>query len=155
MLTVPVESADASVVRLGGALAGNLVSMLNVSRIEFLPVSPELQARIESGRPGLALAEGDFLEGTVRGIATNVVTMSSLLFGFRKFTAGSEAAVLEIGPVEPEEAGFRVRLRNGSDLRARQIEFGAGTLRAESPLLGALTIRAGEVAEVRREARER
>ena len=45
----PVESADESVVRLGGVFAGSLVSMLNVARIEFVPVTPELEPRLEAG----------------------------------------------------------------------------------------------------------
>jgi hypothetical protein len=150
ILIAPVASADDSVVRLGGSFSGALVSMLNVARIEFVPTTPELEARLESDRPGLVLTDGDFLEGTVRSVATNVVTMSSLLLGFRRFPAGSEAATIQVGALTPEEAPYRVRTRNGSELRARRIEAVPSGLRVESPLLGSLTLRSEEIASVRR-----
>lgn len=155
VLIAPVESADDSVVRLGGTFAGSLVSVLNVARVEFVPSTPELEARLEPDRQGLVLTDGDFLEGTVRSVATNVVTMSSLLLGFRRFPAGSEAAAIQLGAVTPDEAPFRIRTRNGSELRARRVEAGEGTLRAESPLLGALTLRGEEIVSITRVVAER
>lgn len=155
VLVAPVESADDSVVRLGGALAGAMVSMLNVARIEFLAPTPEFEARIEPERPGLILSDGDFLDGTVRGLATNTLTMSSLLLGFRRFSVGTEAAAVQVAAVEPEETAFLVRLANGSELRVRRIEVGAGHLRVEAPLLGALVVPVSEVTRVRRTERER
>lgn len=155
VLIGPIESADESVLRLGGALSGGLVAMLNVARVEFVPQNPELQGRLESDRPGLVMTDGDFLEGTLRRIATNQVTMGSLLLGFRSFSAGSEAATLQVAGVEEENGAFRVRLRNGSELRARALVPGEGTLRAESPLLGALTLKASEITSVRRTQSER
>ena len=156
-LIVPVESDDDSVVRLGGSLAGGLVSTLNLARIEYVPLAPELVARIEASRPGVLLADGDFIEGAFRGLATNTVTISSLLFGFRRFTAGSEAAWIQFGEAAPEEGGFRVELRNGSELRARVLEAGPEpeSLRASSPLLGTLVVKAETIAAIRRGPGER
>ena len=150
VLVGPIESADESVVRLGGSLEGSMVAVLNVARIEFLPPNAEMAGRLESDRPGVVLTDGDFLEGSLRRIATNTVTVSSLLLGFRSFSAGNEVATLQVGGIEAEEGAFRLRTRNGSDLRARVLEPGDGTLRAESPLLGALTVRVSEITSVRR-----
>ncbi len=155
VLVSPVTSADESVLRLGGSLAGSAVSLLNVARIEFVPTTPEIEARIEPARAGLILTDGDFLDGSVRSIATNTVTMSSLLFGFRRYTAGSEAAAVQLGIVEPEEAPFRIQLRNGSELRARRLIPGVGTVRAESPLLGSFEVPLDTLRSVRRAGFER
>lgn len=150
VLIAPVESADDSVVRLGGVLQGALVSTLNVARIEYVPLTPELQERAEADRQGVLLVDGDFLDGRLRSIATNSVTLSSLLYGFRSFAAGSEAGWLQVGVVEPEDAAFRVLLQNGSELRARQVELGTNAFRAESPLLGSLWVRRDDLKGLRR-----
>ncbi|MBL9134662.1 MAG: hypothetical protein JNK85_02275 [Verrucomicrobiales bacterium] len=155
VLVSPIESADESVIRLGGAMRGALVSVLNLARIDFVPVSPDLEQRLDVLRPGLLLLDGDFLDGSMRGFSTNTLTMSSLLFGFRKFAAGSEAGVLQIAAVEAEDAPFRVVLQNGSELRARRLEFGKESLRVESPLLGMLQIGAEHLKQVRRSGPDR
>jgi hypothetical protein len=155
VLIAPVESADDSVVRLGGALAGAMVSVLNVARIEFLAPTPESESRLEADRPGMVLADGDFLDGTLRGIATNTVTMNSLLLGFRRFSIGNEAAALHVAAPEPEETPYRVFLRNGSELRGRRLEVTKAGIRVESPMLGALTVVLDDLAVVRRTQQER
>lgn len=152
VLIAPVESADESVLRLGGVLAGSLISTLNLSRIEYVPLTPDLLERVEDDRRGVLLVDGDFMDGSLRSIVSNSVTVSSLLYGFRAFAAGSEAAWVQSGPVEAENALYRVALRNGSELRARQLELGTNTLRAESPLLGSLVVKREEIQAVRRAA---
>ncbi|MGE3308909.1 MAG: hypothetical protein AB7O66_02995 [Limisphaerales bacterium] len=149
VLIGPVERADESVIRLGGELSGNLVSALNLARIEYVPLTPDLRERAEADRRGVLLVDGDFLDGTLRSIATNSVTVSSLLYGFKAFAAGSEAAWVQSGPVEAEEGAYLIALRNGSELRARQVELGANTLRAESPLLGSILVPGDLVREIR------
>ncbi|MBX3746299.1 MAG: hypothetical protein KF833_13415 [Verrucomicrobiae bacterium] len=155
VLAAPVVSGDESVLRLGGDWAGSLVSVLNLARIEFVPLAPETEARIDDDRSGVLLADGDFLDGTLRGIATNTVTMSSILFGYRQFAIGSEVAAVLLGTVEPDEATFHVRTRDGSELRARRLELGPEFVRVESPLLGSFQVRTEEIRQLRRGARER
>jgi len=155
VVIAPVVSADESVIRLGGRMAGALLSALNLARIEFVPLTPELQEKVEAGRQGVLLVDGDYLDGTLRSIATNSVTVSSLLYGFRSFAAGSEVAVVQMGDVETEEVSFRVALRNGSELRARRIEIEPGALRVESPLLGSLVVKREDVKSLKRVLGER
>ncbi len=150
IVVAPIASADESVIRLGGDLSGSLISVLNVARIEFVPPTPELQGRLDAGRIGVFLSEGDFFDGDLRGVSTNTVTMGSLLFGYRKFAAGSEAAVVQLARTEPGEETFRIALENGSRILARQVEVQPDALRAESPLLGSLSINPAQVREVRR-----
>lgn len=155
VLIGPVEKADESVIRLGGTFAGMLVSTLNVARIEYVPLTPELQERAEADRRGVLLVDGDFLDGSLRSIATNAVTVSSLLYGFRTFAAGSEAAWVQAGTVEAEDAPYRIALRNGSELRARRLEMGTNTLRAESPLLGSMLLKRDMIRSLRRGGADR
>jgi len=150
VLVAPVESADDSVVRVGGVFAGAMISTLNLARIEYVPLTPELRERAEPDRAGVLLVDGDFLDGRLRSIATNTVTVSSLLHGFRSFAAGSEAGWLQLGLVEPEETPFRLTLKNGSEVRARRLELGTNALHAESPLLGSLWVRRDDLRTVRR-----
>ena len=155
VVIAPVVSADESVVRLGGGMSGGLLSALNLARIEFVPLTPELQVKVEAGRRGVLLVDGDYLDGTLRSIATNSVTLSSLLYGYRSFAVGSEAAVIQMGDVEAEEISFRVVLRNGSELKARRIEIEPGALRVESPLLGSLMVKRDDLKSLRRVLGER
>ncbi len=149
VLIGPVVSADESVLRLGGSLAGAVVSTMNLARIEYAPLTPELRERAEDDRRGVLLVDGDFMDGTLRSIATNQVTVSSLLYGFRSFAVGSEVAWVQAGPVEAEDATYRISLRNGSELRARQLELGTNMVRAESPLLGSMVLKLETIRGVR------
>ncbi|MCC6231239.1 MAG: hypothetical protein IT580_01260 [Verrucomicrobiales bacterium] len=154
-LVGPVESADDSVVRLGGPWKGTMVSLLNVARLEFAPLSPDHEARLADERVGVMLADGDFLDGRLRGIATNTATLSSLLFGFRKFALGSEAAVVVVGSPEEDDTRFQVLMKNGSELRARDLGTSGETLLVEAPLLGALRVDWNEVSRIQRFAEPR
>ena len=136
-------------------MSGGLLSALNLARIEFVPLTPEVQVKVEAGRRGVLLVDGDYLDGTLRSIATNSVTLSSLLYGYRSFAVGSEAAVIQMGDVEAEEISFRVVLRNGSELKARRIEIEQGALRVESPLLGSLMVKRDDLKSLRRVLGER
>ncbi len=154
-LISPVAFSDDAVLHLGGPLRGSLLSVLNVARIEYLPLTSDGESRLEPDRPGLLLADGDFLDGSLRGIGTNgVVTWNSLIFGFRRFAAGTEAAAIHLGMAEAEDAPYRVGLRNGSDLRARRLELISGAVRVESPLLGSLALPATQVKTIRRTGKE-
>lgn len=152
VVVAPIQSADESVLRLGGDFSGALISSLNLARIEFVPLTPELEGHLEPGRSGVLLADGDFFDGTLRGIATNTVTLGSLLFGYRRFSAGTEVAVVQLGTIEPEEAPFHIELRNGSMLRARRLDISPEGGRAESPLLGALAFGPGDLTRIERGA---
>lgn len=155
VLLSPIQSADESVLRLGGPWNGALVSVLNLARIEFVPLTTDLAPRLEPGRVGVLLVDGDFLDGSLRRFTTNTVVMSSLLFGFRPFAAGSEAGVVQLADVEPEEHSFVVRLWDGSELLARRLTCEADALRVESPLLGSLAVKVDQVASVQRGSGER
>jgi len=78
-----------------------------------------------------------------------------LLYGFRTFAAGSEAAWVQAGTVEAEDAPYRIALRNGSELRARRLEMGTNTLRAESPLLGSMLLKRDMIRSLRRGGADR
>lgn len=145
-----ITSADDAVVRLGAPFAGGLVSVLNLARIEFVPLTSDLVARLEPERPGLLLVDGDFIDGPLRAMATNTVTINSLLFGFRRFPAGSEVAAVQFGELAPEEVGFHVELFNGSEILARTLTPGTEALRAEAPKLGALEVPFAEIRSLRR-----
>jgi hypothetical protein len=154
-LIAPVESADESVVRLGGHRSGTLVSALNLARIEFAPTPTNRLQQLDPDRAGLVLADGDFIEGQLRLAATNQITISSLLYGFRRFALGSEAIALWCHPEVTDDAPYRVLLQDGSELRARRIEMNPDTWRFESPLLGAITIPTSEIRQFQRTEPER
>lgn len=154
-LVSPIQSADESVVRLGGPWRGSLVSVLNLARIEFVPVAEEVEARLDAARPGLLLVDGDFLDGNLRSITTNTVLMSSLLFGFRPFVAGSEAAAIQLGSVESTDAVWVVELDEGSEVRADELGLRPDGLRAEGGRLGRLDVPLERIRRVRRMSGDR
>lgn len=155
VLVGPIESANESVVRLGDDWKGSMVSVLNLARIDFVPLTPELRSRLDPERVGALLVDGDFLDGSLRGVATNSVTMSSLLFGFRQFAVGSEVGFVQFAPVETVEEPYHVTLVDGSDLRVRTLELRPGAVRVESPLLGSLVLPEERVRQIRRGGMER
>ena len=126
------------------------VSLVNVSRLLLEPRAELQVTRLRPERPGALLASGDFVDGELIAGAPGRITISSVLFGIRSYSA--EGAVLGVHIRDAAEAGaeFEVHCADGSRLLANQLELRAEALAGRERNAGEFLLRGADVSELRR-----
>jgi hypothetical protein len=126
------------------------VSLVNVSRLILDARGVTTSTRFASGRKGALLASGDFVDGELVAGAEGRVTISSVLFGLRNYSA--EGAVLGVHVRDAAEAAteFELLCADGSRLLVKQLELRAEGLAGREQDAGEFLLRPGDLAELRR-----
>ena len=141
---------DGSVVRWHALGREWPVSLVNVSRLVLAPRSGASSGRLAAGRPGALLASGDFVDGELVGGAAGRITISSVLFGLKNYSA--EGAVLAVHLRDAAESAteFEVLSADGSRLLASQLELRAEGLAGRERSAGEFLLRVADVSDIRR-----
>ena len=147
-----VEHATETLVRASGLLKNHPLSTIQVARIVCQPLSKAMEARMSTGRPGVLLVKGDFVDGDFRGIENGQVKMSSVLFGARSFDATKEALAVVLREVAAAPTPFEIRLRDQSVLPVLAVTFEHDGLLVESPILGARRLPVDDLSALSRRA---
>jgi hypothetical protein len=145
-----VERATETSVRVAGQFQNLPLSTVNVARILCQPLSKAMEARLISGRPGVLLAKGDFVDGDFRGLENGQVKLGSILFGTRAFDATKDVLAVVLREVQPGAAAYEVGLRDRSSLRAGAVALERDALALQDAVLGPLRLPAGELATLKR-----
>jgi hypothetical protein len=141
---------DGSVVRWHALGRDWNVSLVNASRLLLDPRAEAQFHRLRPERPGALLASGDFVDGELIAGEPGRVTISSVLFGIRSYSA--EGAVLAVHLRDAAEAGaeFEIQCADGSRLLASQLEVRAGGLAGRERSAGEFLLRTADLLELRR-----
>jgi hypothetical protein len=117
VLAVDSLEADESAVRFVMRQDKLRVSLIEVAALVFAPLdlSPWLGLR-----RGAVLANGDFLDGELRGLSPPRARLSTPLFGVRQLEIGRECAALILHAPTPLPARWEIRTVQGSRWRANQ-----------------------------------
>lgn len=99
--------------------------------------------------PGAILASGDFFAGELVSIRDNQVTVSSVLFGLRRFRLGNEARAIWLRPSRPLHAARVLALADGSLLDATAAVIRDGRLSLDHPVAGRLALQPKDVRSLR------
>ena len=146
-----VSKADESAVYV--FLAGKKDTPVLNNRVARIVVRPPRQAlpyEITHGRNGVFMRNGDFFESDFRGIQYNTLTVSSVLFGLKRYSIDNgEPLVVILNDVTPVRTGFEVRLLDGSVIMASRLQAGPAVIQIEDSILGPLTVPVGELVEIR------
>jgi sRNA-binding regulator protein Hfq len=126
-----------------------ILNTLNIARVQFRSMSPQLAARISSGSPGILLLNGDFVEGELKSFKKGRVTVSSVIFGLRSYDTANQAAALVLRPFQ-NGAKFVVRTSTGSALFADTIDVDQEALLLAEHILGKLRLKSNELLDIRR-----
>jgi hypothetical protein len=142
--------ADGSVVRWHALGRDWNVSLVNVSRLLLEPRAEAQFHRLRPERPGALLASGDFVDGELIAGEPGRVTISSVLFGIRSYSA--EGAVLAVHMRDAAEAAaeFEIHCADGTRLLANQLELRAEGLAGRERSAGEFLLRVADVSELRR-----
>lgn len=145
-----VERGTETSLRATGLLRASPVTTLNVARIVFQPLSKGMEARLPSGRPGILLAKGDFVDGDFRSFDGQRVRLNSILFGTRQYDVRKEAVAVVLREVGSNPGPFEVRLRDGSRLKPASLRLEPGEIVAQDSAAGGLKIPASDVVGIQR-----
>ena len=148
-LAAPLVSADDTALQFGGAQKDFSLSTVNVARIIFQNLSAQRAAKIEPGRAGILLVNGDFVDGEFKGLDRGRVKMSSVLFGLKFFDANYEVVAVLLRDPAPGAPTFRVKASDGSVLLTKKISVAADWLTIEDATLRGYRVPAHELVELK------
>ncbi|MFA6545573.1 MAG: PA14 domain-containing protein [Limisphaerales bacterium] len=147
-LAAPLVSADDTALQFGGAQKDFSLSTVNVARITFQNLSAQRAAKIEPGRAGVLLVNGDFVDGEFKGLERGRVKLSSVLFGLKYFDATYEVVAVVLRGLTPGSPKFRVRTSDGSVLLVKKFSVAADGLTVEDATLRGYRVPAQELVEL-------
>ncbi|MBI5802825.1 MAG: hypothetical protein HZA92_19150 [Verrucomicrobia bacterium] len=148
-LAAPLASADDTSLQFGGAQRDFSLSTVNAARIVFQNLSAQRAAKIEPGRAGVLLVNGDFVDGEFKGFERGRVKMSSVLFGLKFFDATYEVVAVILRDPAPGAPTFRVKSSDGSVLLVKKFAMSAEGLTMEDATLRGYRVPAQELIELR------
>jgi hypothetical protein len=143
-----IEKADDGTLTYNKSGRRQTVSLVNVARIVFREIGPDLIAKIPENRTGVLLHEGDFVEGEFRGYSRGRIQLSSVLFGLSNFDIRDKAVALILRDIEPARAQMLIRTQDGSLYPARSVTPDQDLLIIEDALGTKFSINRTEVAEL-------
>jgi hypothetical protein len=137
-----IVSADKASVCYERGGKGYVTPLEGVARLVFSPVPPDMAM---PGRPGILLANGDFIEGEVSDLSVQPVewprpaqlkaAVRSVLFGTRSFETARDVVFLDFAEVAATPAAYEVRTPDGSLVRAKELAVNSEGVRADGVLV--------------------
>lgn len=148
MLADHFASMDESSVTLSKAKRSLRLRTADVARVLF---QPEFEANaLTTGRAGVLMSNGDFIDGDFRGIEDGWIKISSVLLGQRRYELNRKVAAVLLRDVTLRPAALEVVTHDGSLWRPERLAFERDTLVLSTPLLGEWRLPADELLEIRR-----
>jgi len=128
VLSGAIQDADRDRARLMGRLERWPVPISNLARLHFRPLTRTQVDQLTRAEPGALLVDGDYVEGELVGFKNGRLTLSSVLFGIRRFDAEDQvqAVVLRQGAARLPQ--WMIRAVDGSAIYADQVTLEPGGL---------------------------
>jgi hypothetical protein len=141
-----VESADRSAVRLAGM--NSPISRIQVARLMFKPMTPQMETNLLRGRAGLLLKSGDFVEGELGSLSGGEIEVRSVVLGAKRVGVAQADAVILREPVSGP-AKFEIRTRHNGFYRAGALRLQNEALLINDPGLPATKLAVADILELR------
>ncbi|PAW84726.1 MAG: hypothetical protein B9S33_11125 [Pedosphaera sp. Tous-C6FEB] len=148
-LAAPPVAGDDTALQFGGAQKDFSLSTVNAARLIFQNVSAQRAAKVEPGRSGVLLVNGDFVDGEFKGLDRGRVKLSSVLFGLKFFDANYEVVAVILREPAPGTPQFLIRASDGSVLLVKKFAITPEGLTIEDATLRGYKVPAQELVEVR------
>ena len=151
ILPARIENATATVFLLESHGAKFKASALDVAGILNQPIDPSQLPALVSGRTGVVLRNGDFIDGEFLGYDSGRVSISTVIFGIRKVDMDKDGRAVVLRAVPPNASRYYIRTIDGSAYCSKAIpSIGAGdVLVVADPLLGESRVPFNDVLEIR------
>jgi hypothetical protein len=146
-----IASMDDTAIHFEGELLKTPVSKSTVATVRFQSLPGRLAAMLNTGRFGVLLTSGEFIDGDCRKIEEGKVILSSVPLGLCRFDINSEviALVLRKRSTQPWHP-YRVQTVDGSVWLAMEVSLEREGLLLREPSLGVKRIPLHEVLELQR-----
>lgn len=143
-------SQEGTIIRLSSELATNTIAVELIAALLFRPAATDAILRPErTAQKGLMLLNGDVLEGDLREIAQDNITVRSVLFGSKKLSISREAVALVLGGINEASPQWVIRLHDGSRVTGTTIALETDRVLVTHPALGKITVPVKEIVEIR------
>jgi hypothetical protein len=143
------DSSDAEISFMG-PLPKSPVPLNAVSRMDFQWVPYRYAGFLTDARPGILLANGDFIEGEFKGVQDQHAVISSVLVGVRTYDLNQDVLSIVLRPPNQRPYAFEVSTIDGSRWFAADLQFGRNELILRETALGTYRLPIYELAEIRR-----
>jgi hypothetical protein len=141
-------SMDETSVKMGSRRGEVVIPTSLVARILIKPLTKEAVEKLQAGRTGVILNNGDFCDGTVT-FKDGAVRVNSVLFGMRQFNTWEETVAAILHDVEETPWRYEVRCGDGSVFRAKVVVVESDKLRITEASGVGSSIPSGDVTSIR------
>jgi len=135
------SEADDSAVKFEAGNYPERISTVNVARIVLRPVPIKHRGRLEAGRAGVLLRNGDFIEGEFQSLKEDWLVLNSILLGVKVYGLDEVMALVLAKIKEPTKSSrFELKLENGSLFHVRGFKVDEGRITVDDPTVGKMKI---------------
>ena len=145
-----VAKATETQISVSGALQRITFSTVNVARIICLPLSQNMAAKIPSGRSGVLLSNGDFIDSDFRSLDDTAVQVSSVLFGLRKYDARKEVLAIVLRDPQTSPWQYQIQLADQTRLYIGKMALNSEGITLLDPAFANFRLPAGQVRSLKR-----
>ena len=92
---------------------------LDVAGVICQPGEPGQWPEFQAGRTGVALKNGDFMDGTMRDLDNTHIGLNTVLFGYRQIPMDKDVAAVVLRALMPAAGRYQLRLHDGSVYSSR------------------------------------
>lgn len=140
-----IEAADRSSVKIAGLPSA--LSLVQIARLMFRPMTPYMETNLLRGRSGVLLRGGDFVEGEFAGFNGGEVEVNSVVLGSKKVSLAQAVAVILRAP-QNLPSKFEITTRNHGLYRANTLRLQKDTLILNDSALPSMTLAVADVVEI-------
>lgn len=133
-----------------GPLPKSSLALAPISRIDFQWVPYRYSSFLSEARPGILLANGDYIEGEFKGVQDQLAIVSSVLMGVRTYDLNQDVLCIVLRPPAQKSHSFEVSTVDGSRWLATDLRIGRNELILRDAALGAWRLPIYDLAEIRR-----
>jgi hypothetical protein len=145
-----VAKATETQISVSGALQRITFSTVNIARIICQPLSQTMAAKIPSGRTGVLLSNGDFIESDFRSLDDKTVQVSSVLFGLRNYDAKKDVVAIILREPQSSTWQYQILLEDQTRLFVGRIALNPEGITLLDPAFGNFRLAAPQVRALKR-----
>jgi hypothetical protein len=149
-ITGRIRDGSDSEVNFMGPLPKSPLALNAVSRIDFQWVPYRYASFLNEARPGILLANGDFIEGEFKGVQEQHAILSSVLVGVRTYDLNQDVLSVVLRRPTQRQYTFEISTIDGSRWLAADLQFGRNELILRETAVGTCRLPIYELAEIRR-----
>lgn len=145
-----IREANESELAFQGPLPKSSLALAPISRIDFQWVPYRYSPFLNEARPGILLANGDYIEGEFKGVQDYSAIMSSVLMGVRSYDLNQDVLCIVLRPPAQKAHSYEVSTVDGSRWIATDLQIGRNEVILQDTALGTWRLPIYELAEIRR-----